>query len=94
MRRGVSFDSYLKQQLKDPEVRAAYEREGVFVELAVQIAQLRERHGWTQRELARRLHTTQQTISRLESTDNTSLSVNTLEKLAKALGKRLQVRLV
>ena len=92
--RGILFDDYLKEQLKNPRVRKAYEEEGVFVELAIQIARLREQKGITQRQLARKLKTSQQTISRLESTDNESISLRTLIKLAHALGKQLKVQLV
>ena len=88
------FREYLNDQLKDPAVRKAYEEEGVFVELAVEIARLREQKGLSQRELARRLHTSQQTISRLESPHNGSLSLRTLIKLAHALGKELKVQFV
>ena len=88
------FREYLNDQLKDPAVRKAYEEEGVFVELAVEIARLREQKGLSQRELARRLHTSQQTISRLESPHNGSLSLRTLIKLAHALGKKLKVQFV
>ena len=94
MKGARSFRDYLKEQLKDPEVKKTYEEEGVFVELAVQIARLREQKGLSQRELAHRLHTSQQTISRLESPRNGSLSLHTLIKLAHALGKELKVRFV
>lgn len=94
MKGARSFRDYLKEQLKDPEVKKAYEEEGVFVELAVQVARLREQKGLSQRELARRLHTSQQTISRLESPHNGSLSLRTLIKLAHALGKELKVQFV
>ena len=91
---GQRFRDYLKEQLKDPAVREAYEEEGLFVELAIQIGRLRERKGLTQRALARRLHTSQQTISRLESPRNGSLSLRTLVKLAHALGKEVKVQFV
>ncbi|MBI3087536.1 MAG: helix-turn-helix domain-containing protein [Candidatus Omnitrophica bacterium] len=88
------FRDYLKEQLKDPAFRKAYEEEGLFVELAVQIAHLRQRKGVTQRQLAKRLHTSQQTISRLESPRNGSLSLRTLIRIAHALGKELKVQFV
>ena len=43
---------------------------------------------------AKRLHTSQQTISRLESPRNGSLSLRTLVKLAHALGKEVKVQFV
>ena len=94
MRGGRRFRDYLKEQLKDPAVREAYEEEGLFVELAIQIGRLRERKGLTQRALAKRLHTSQQTISRLESPQNGSLSLRTLVRLAHALGKEVKVQFV
>ena len=88
------FHDYLKEQLKDPAFRKAYEEEGFFVELAIQIAHLRQRKGFTQRQLAKRLHTSQQTISRLESPRNGSLSLRTLVRIAHALGKEIKVQFV
>ena len=66
------FQDYLKEQLKDPAFRKAYEEEGVYAELAIQVARLRIQKRLTQRALAKRLHTSQQTISRLESPQNGS----------------------
>ena len=94
MRRSNSFQDFLKEQLKDPVVRQAYEEEGPFVELAIQVAHLRQQKGLTQRQLAKRLHTSQQTVSRLESPKNGSLSLRTIMKLARALGKDVKVQFV
>lgn len=93
--RGVRrFQDYLKEQLKDPAFRKAYEEEGIYAELAIQVALLRRKRGLSQRELAHRLHTSQQTIARLENPRNGSLSLRTLLKLAHALGKELKVQFV
>ena len=73
MKGAQRFRDYLKEQLKDEAFRRAYEEEGVYVELAIQIARLRSHKGWSQRELAKRLHTSQQMISRIESPRNGSL---------------------
>ena len=94
VRSGRQFRDYLKEQLKDSAVREAYEEEGLFVELAIRISQLRQRKGLTQRALAKRLRTSQQTISRIESPRNGSLSLRTLVRLAHALGKEVKVDLV
>lgn len=94
MRKLIKFDDVLKEQLKDPEARKAYEEEGIYVDLAVQIAKLREKEGYSQKDLAKKLHTTQQTVSRLESSDNRSITLGTLIRLAKALHKRLDIRFV
>ncbi|MDP3722066.1 MAG: helix-turn-helix transcriptional regulator [Candidatus Omnitrophota bacterium] len=88
------FREYLKEQLRDPAFRKAYEEEGIYAELPIQIARLRTQKRLTQRALAKRLHTSQQTISRLESPRNDSLSLQTLVKLAHALGKEVKVQFV
>ncbi|OGX39722.1 MAG: hypothetical protein A3C53_01485 [Omnitrophica WOR_2 bacterium RIFCSPHIGHO2_02_FULL_68_15] len=94
MRLGVPFQEYLKEQLKNKEFRQAYEEEGVYVEVAMQIAHLRTQKRISQKRLAKLLHTTQQNISRLENPDNASCSLRTLVKLAQALGKQLKVQFV
>ena len=94
MKSGRRFRDYLHEQLRDPAIRKAYEEEEVLVELAIHIARLRQQKRLSQRELAHRLHTSQQTISRLESPRNGSLSLRTLLKLAHALGKELKVQFV
>ena len=94
MKKSRSFQDYLNEQLKNPAVRKSYQEEGVFIELAIQIARLRTQKGLSQGALARRLHTSQQTISRIENPSNGSLSLRTLVKLAHVLGKELKVQLV
>lgn len=94
MRGAKSFQKYLKEELKNPEFRKAYEEEGVYADIAIQIAKLREKEGLSQQELAHLLHTTQQTVSRLEQDENESLSLHTLIKLARTFHKRLKIQFV
>ena len=88
------FQDYLKGQLKDEEFREGFEEEAVYAQLAVQIARLRGKNKLSQKRLARLLHTSQQTVSRLEDPHNTSYSLRTLIKLAHAMGKELKVQFV
>mgnify|MGYP001123746064 CR=1 FL=1 len=88
------FKDRLKKDLRDPEFRKAFDEEEVCASLAIQIAKIRQKKNLTQQELAKRLHTTQQTISRLENIDNRSYSLRTLIELAHVLEKRLKVELV
>ena len=88
------FRDYLKKQFKDEEFRKAYEEEGVYAELAIQIARLRSQKGLSQKKLARLLRTSQQMVSRLEDPKNASYSLRTLIKLAHALDKELKVEFV
>ena len=88
------FRDRLKKDLRDPEFRKAFDEEEVYASLAIQIAKIRQKKNLTQQELAKRLQTTQQNISRLEDIDNRSCSLKTLIKVARMLDKRLKVELV
>jgi len=89
-----SFSEYLNKQLKDKKFRKAFEEEEVFANLAIQIAQLRQEGGYNQKDLAKLLHTTQQTVSRLEDPHNKSFSLNTLVKLARVFRRGLKIQFV
>lgn len=87
------FRDRLKEDLKDPEFKQAFEAEDLPARLALRIAELREKEGLTQAELAKRLGAKQQLIARIESLDHINLTLSTLQKIADALHKRLVVDL-
>jgi DNA-binding transcriptional regulator YiaG len=60
----TNFDQYLKEQMKYPAFAARFEQAGEAWDVALQLAALREEAGLSQKELARRLKTSQQHISR------------------------------
>lgn len=88
----TNFDIYLEEQLKDSAFAERFERAGEAWDVALQLAALREKAGLSQKELARRLNTTQQQISRLESPAYEGHSLSMLRRVARALNA--QVRLV
>lgn len=94
MKNTVRFKDYLKEELKNKEFKKAFNEEEVYASLAVQTAKIRQEKGITQEELAKRLHTTQQTVSRLEDIHNKSYSLKTLIRLARALDKGLKVEFI
>ena len=49
------------------------------------VARLRERHGWTQQELADRVHVRTETINRIENGAHAAPRVHVLKALAQAL---------
>jgi transcriptional regulator with XRE-family HTH domain len=55
---------------------------------------LREQAGLSQKELADRIGTTQQQISRLESASYDGHSLRMLRRVAEAMGARVKVELV
>ncbi|MBF0328068.1 MAG: helix-turn-helix transcriptional regulator [Nitrospirae bacterium] len=60
--------------------------------IGVVLKQARETSGITQEELARRLKTKKTAISRIENHAE-DIKLSTLEKVAHALGKRLEVKI-
>jgi DNA-binding XRE family transcriptional regulator len=89
----TNFDQYLSQQLRDPAFAKRFKQAGEAWDVALQLAALRQRAGLTQKELARRLKTSQQQISRLESPAYAGHSLATLRRVADALRARVHVRL-
>jgi len=86
------FDLWLKRKLKDPRFKRAYRRYELPARLAAQVSTLRKKRGMTQAEMARRIHSAQEVISRLENAARPNVTIQTLEKIAKALGKHLDIR--
>ncbi len=87
----TNFDRYLEEQLKDPAFAERFERAGEAWDVALQIVALREKAGLSQKDLARKLHTSQQNISRLESPSYEGHSLSMLRRVAEVLGATLHV---
>lgn len=89
----TNFDIYLEEQLKDPQFVQRFERAGEAWEVALQLAALRLKAGMSQKALARKLRTSQQCISRLESPSYEGHSLAMLRRVAVALGATVRVTL-
>ena len=87
----TNFDRYLETQLQDPAFAARFEQAGEAWDVALQLAALREQAGLSQRDLARKLKTSQQQISRLESPGYEGHSLSMLRRVAKVLHARVRV---
>jgi DNA-binding XRE family transcriptional regulator len=84
----------MKNELfKNKNLKRLFKQELNKLAIAHQIAEMREKNCMTQAELAKRLHTRQQVVSRLEQ-DNYKTSISTLEKIAIIFGKHLEIRFV
>lgn len=81
-----------REHEKDPELRRLYEEEIVNFEVGLAIRAARERKGVTQKELAKKIGTTQSVISRLEDADYEGHSLSILQRIAKALNCRLSIQ--
>lgn len=88
--KGTKFETYLKKQLKSPEFRKEWEASEVQYQLVKEIIRIRLEKNISQRELAKRANTTQAVISRVESM-SVNPSIGLVEKIANALGKKLEL---
>ena len=79
-----------RKWLKEPKYRKSYDALAAEFDLARAIISARVGAGLTQEQLARRMHTTQSVIARLEG-GRTRPSTKTLERLAAATGTRLRI---
>lgn len=86
---GSDFDDFLREEgiLDDTEAVATKRV------IAFQIAREMESAQISQSELARRMNTSRSTVERLLDPTNPSVTLQTLERAASAVGKRLKVQL-
>src|SRR5947209_634029 len=87
----TNFDRYLESQLEDPAFAARFKQAGEAWDVALQIAALRQRAGLSQKDLAHKLKTSQQQISRLESPSYEGHSLSMLRRVARVLHARVRV---
>src|SRR2546428_11888362 len=82
--KALYLDEWLSEKLRKPGFRKHFRQARLAVEVAHQIVLLRGKLGISQGELARRMGTKQQTISRLESGDYEGFTLKTLLKIGEA----------
>jgi transcriptional regulator with XRE-family HTH domain len=87
----TNFDSYLDKKLKDPAFAKRFAKADEAWDVAMQIAAARKQAGLSQKELAARLKTSQQQVSRLESPSYRGHSLQTLERVANVLGAKVRI---
>jgi transcriptional regulator with XRE-family HTH domain len=93
MKQKTNFELYLEEQLKDKEFAKRFRKAGEAWDVAVQLAQLRRRKGLSQKELAKRVGTSQQQISRLESPSYEGHTLSMLRRVADVLGASVKVKI-
>jgi len=86
---GSDFDDFLAEEglLEEAETVA------VKRVLAFQIKDLMESQKLSKAEMARRMHTSRAALERLLDPDNRSVTLNTMDKAARSLGRRLRLTL-
>src|SRR5512139_542389 len=93
MKPKTDFDAYLEEQLKDKGFAERFKKAGEAWDVAIRLASLREKAGLSQKELAKRVGTSQQQISRLESPSYEGHSLSMLRRVAEVLGAAVHVEI-
>jgi len=84
----------LLDRLKDKTYRDAFVASHIFNGIAFQIKTIREHKPFTQTELANLTGMKQERISVLENPNNSSVTINTLQRIASAFDVGLMIRFV
>ena len=86
---GSNFDDFLEEEGLLEEVTAV----AVKRYIAFQIEKTMEEGGLSKAEMARRMETSRSALDRLLDPDNSSVTLQTLQSAAQALGGRLRIEL-
>ena len=88
--RGSDFRDFLKEQgiLGEVEARALKQT------LSLQLDQLLKKQEITKTQMAARMKTSRAAVDRLLDASNSSVTLNTLGKAARALGRKVRIELV
>ncbi|NOY57504.1 MAG: XRE family transcriptional regulator [Calditrichaeota bacterium] len=87
---GTNFDDFLEKEGLLPEVEAT----AIKRVIALQIAELMKKNNLSKTAMAKRMNTSRSAIDRLLDPQNESITLQTLEHAALALGKKIQVNIV
>ena len=90
----LTHEELKAEALKNPDVRQAYDDLEEKYSLINELLKARLSAGLTQAIVAERMETKAPAIARLESGGKNSPSIETLRKYARAVGCKLEVRLV
>jgi ribosome-binding protein aMBF1 (putative translation factor) len=82
-----------RRKATDREFATGFEEGYQKFKIGIVLREARKAAGLTQEELARRIKTKKTAVSRIEN-HSRDIRLSTLEKVASALGKRLQIRIL
>jgi len=83
-----NWDRYLRKQLKNPDVKRAFDEEWSALAIGAALAQERQKRGITQEHIAERMGTSAPQLSRTERQPEHA-NISTLMRYADALGLKL-----
>lgn len=87
---GSTFESWLDEQGIKQEVTGA----AIKAVISLQLAEAMKRRGITKTAMAEQMHTSRAQLDRLLDPDNGSVTLETLQRAAKIVGRELRLELV
>lgn len=87
---GSNFDDFLKEESIESQVEAVAIKRA----LAFQAKEELNKKKLNKTQLAKLLHTSRSSLNRLLDPENTSITLNTMVKLARILGKKIHFSFV
>lgn len=91
MRKLITFDQVLAEQMKNSEFRKEWEKSEPHFQLMNAIIGARIEKKMTQQQLAKKAKTTQAVISRIQNA-TVSPTLELIQRIAEAMGKRLEIK--
>lgn len=87
---GSNLDEFLEEEglLSESEATAAKRV------IAFQLSQFMKEHKLSKSEMARRMQTSRSALDRLLDASNSSVTLRTLDRAARALGRQLRIALI
>ncbi|MFO7970469.1 MAG: helix-turn-helix transcriptional regulator [Desulfobacterales bacterium] len=87
---GSNFDDFLEEQ----GILAEVEANAIKRVIAFQLADLMQKENISKTAMAKRMKTSRSSVDRLLDPQNKSVTLQTLERAAQVLGKRLEIKFV
>ena len=86
--------SDLRDLLKEQGILGEVEARALKQSMSLQISRLLEKESLSKTEMAARMKTSRAAVDRLLDASNSSVTLNTLGKAARALGRKVKIELV
>lgn len=93
MKKPTNWDVYFHKQMSDVAMRGLIEEELRALRIGAQLAKIRQQKRLSQTELAARVGMSGPNISRIENSPSQNMTIGTLVRLARALGREVEIGL-
>jgi len=88
-----NLNKFLNEKLKEPKFKKEWDKLELRYIFIKEFIKIRSTYNLSQTQLAKKLNTTQSVISRIEN-GNVNISLDFLDKLARAFDKKVEIKLI